>query len=91
MKDRLYLVEECDYRNDEEGNIINPLQGRRIVVLSLQGDTLQVYTHLVEGQIFIALCCFDGKLLATIQDDETGGVDDGDETGGVEVMALRGV
>ena len=36
-------------------------------MLSLQGDTLQVYTHPVEGQIFRdGLCCFDGKLLAPI-------------------------
>ena len=69
MKDRLYLVEAFDYDRDEEGNLINPQLGRRIVVLSLQGDTLQVYTHPVEGQFFRdALCCFDGKLLAPIQD-----------------------
>ena len=46
----------------------NPLQGRRIFVLSLQGETLQVYTHPVEGQIFNGLCCFDGKLLAPVRD-----------------------
>ena len=69
MKDGLYLVEEADYDEDEEGNRINTLQGRRIFVLSLQGETLQVYTHPVEGQIFCeVLCCFDGKLLAPVRD-----------------------
>ena len=68
MKDRLYLVEECDYDEDEEGEYINPLQGRRIFVLSLQGDTLQVYTHPVEGQLFEILCYYDGKLLAPFVD-----------------------
>ena len=42
-------------------------QGRRIFVLSLQGDTLQVYTNPVEDQFFDdALCYFDGKLLAPV-------------------------
>jgi hypothetical protein len=65
VEDRLYLVEENDYEEDEEGERINPQQGRRIVVLSLQGDTLQVYTNPHDGQIFNALCYYDGKLLAT--------------------------
>ena len=38
---------------------------RRIFALSLQGDTLQVYTNPDKGQFFGALCYFDGKLLAT--------------------------
>ena len=70
VKDRLYLIEQYDEDEDEEGNLIDPLalQGRRIFVLSLQGDTLQVYTHPVEGQIFNGLCCFNGKLLAPVRD-----------------------
>ena len=65
MKDRLYLVEQNDEEEDEEGELVNPLPGRRICVLSLQGDTLEVYTHPVEGHTFSdSLCCFDGKLLA---------------------------
>ena len=68
MKDRLYLVEAVDTEKDDEGELINPLQGGRIFVLSLHGETLQVYTHPVEGQIFNGLCCFDGKLLAPVQD-----------------------
>ena len=67
VKDRLYLVEEADDEEIEEGNLINPLQGRRIFVLSLQGETLQVYTHLDEGQLLTGLCCFDGKLLAPVR------------------------
>ena len=70
----------ADYDQDEEGERINPLQGRRIFVLSLQGETLQVYTHPGEGQTgftfpsepgdtsFAAPCCFDGKLLAPVLD-----------------------
>ena len=73
VKERLDLVEKADADEDGEGELINPLQGRRIFVLSLQGDTLQVYTHPVEWQIFShGLCCFefDGKstLLAPVQD-----------------------
>ena len=66
VKDRLYLVEQQDDNKDEEGELINPLPGRRIFVLSLQGETLQVYTNPDEGQIFDALCYFDGKLLAAV-------------------------
>ena len=64
VKDRLYLVEQKDGTD-------NPLQcGRRICVLSLQGDVLQVYMNPVEGQTFgETLCCFDGKLLAPVQDN----------------------
>ena len=70
VRDRLYLVEGRDEDEDEEGNFINPLRGGRIFVLSLQGDTLQVYTHPVEGQHFDeVLCYFDGKLLVPVLDN----------------------
>ena len=84
VKDRLYLVEEEDKEVDEEGELLYPLCGRRILALSLQGDTLQVYTHPVEGQFFSGdvLCCFDGKLLAPVR-DETGVF--------VGMVALRGL
>ena len=69
VKDRLYLLEEADKARDKEGNPVNPLRGRRIFVLSLKGETLQVYTHPDEGDIFCeVLCCFDGKLLAPVRD-----------------------
>jgi len=77
VKDRLYLIEEqdYDYDQDEEGKFINPLQGRRIFVLSLQGDALQVYTHPVvpapgpfgDRLAFWDICYFDGKLLASVR------------------------
>ena len=70
VKDRLYLVEDKDREEDEDGELIYPQQGRRIFVLSLQGETLEVYTNPVEGQTIDALCCFDGKLLATVQDNQ---------------------
>jgi hypothetical protein len=70
--DRLYLTEEDDEDEDEEGELVNPHQGRRIVALSLQGETLQVYTNPVEGHAFCeSLCYFDGKLLVTIRDEES--------------------
>ena len=57
-KDRLYLV-EASRRND-------PLHGHRVLVLSLQGDILQVVTHPTEPTAtFESICCFDGKLLAS--------------------------
>ena len=61
VKDRLYLVEE------EDCELVNPRQGRRIFILSLQGEILQVYTNPVEGDHSFSgtLCYFDGKLLAT--------------------------
>ena len=92
MKDRLYLIEEYDEDEDEEGELINPLQGRRIFVLSLQSDTLQVYTHPNDGQTFNGqqnhglsggLCCFDGKLLALVRSRASGRCED--------VVALCGV
>ena len=56
-KDRLYLVEAA--RHDD------PLHGHRVLVLSLQGDILQVVTHPTEPTaVFTSICCFDDKLLA---------------------------
>ena len=85
VNDRLYLVEEnADDADDPE--LIHPLQGRRIFVLSLQGETLQVYTNPVEGQFFSdVLCCFDGKLLAPVRSRHSN--DNGPIVG---VMALAG-
>ena len=66
VKDRLYLVENANDEG-EEGEHFDPLHGRRIFVLSLQGDTLQAYTNSVEGQFFDdSLCYFDGKLLVPV-------------------------
>ena len=59
-KDRLYLIE-----GQEHGDEAYESQGRRILVLSLQGDVLQVVTHPTErGAVFTSICCFDRKLLA---------------------------
>ena len=66
VEDRLYLVEE----EDEEGELVKPLCGRRIFALSLQGNTLQVYTN-PEGHTFKSLCYFDGRLLAPVQDEDS--------------------
>ena len=66
----MYLVEENNTEQDEEGELVNPLPGRRICVLSLQGDMLEVCQNPIEGNSFTftdTLCCFDGKLLAPVQ------------------------
>ena len=63
-KNRLYLVE--DYHGD-------PPQGRRILVLTLQGDILQVVTHPTDATaIFESICCFDRTLLANYNGRECG-------------------
>ena len=55
-KDRLYLIEATRFA---------PVQGCRVLVLSLQGDILQVVTHPTEPTAtFHSICCFDDKLLA---------------------------
>ena len=76
-KDRLYLVErdpeEEYHEGDEDGESVEPvfpLQGHRILVLSLQGDILQVVTHHVTHPteptaVFTSIFCFDRKLLAS--------------------------
>ena len=70
MKDRLYLVEHYE---SEAGGPYKDSQtrARRIFVLSLQGETLQVYpiparqwNSFSTGELF----CFDGKLLVPIGD-----------------------
>ena len=67
-KDRLYLVEAEDYSSESYA-----FQGRRILVLSLQGDVLQVVTHPSEPTaVFHSICCFDGKLLAGYEYSEAG-------------------
>ena len=65
VKDRLYLVAREATRTAND----NSQDGLRIFVLSLQGDILQVYTHPVVGQTFETLCYFDGKLLASVQNE----------------------
>ena len=85
VKDRLYLIEEEDEEEDEAGELINPLCGRRILVLSLQGDTLQVFTvpmgpldpMIRHGDLtlwgdltFWDICYFDGKLLTAMKNEQ---------------------
>ena len=89
-EDRLYLVErdeveEEDDEDEDEGDTTAPVQGRRILVLSLQGDILQVVTHLTEPTArFQSICCFDDKLLATYIYDMGGSNKDG-------LLALQGL
>ena len=68
-KDRLYLLEAegCkEEEEDDDGDTTAPVQGRRIFVLSLQGDILQVVTHPTDPTaIFHSICCVDRKLLAS--------------------------
>ena len=72
--DRLYLAE----RDPSEGlgrlpdGSHNLVQGRRVLVLSLQGDILQVFEHLTEPFAqFRSICCFGDTLLAGYR---TGGI-----------------
>ena len=68
VKDRVYLIESCDIADDDPLNEIQT-RGRRIFVLSLQGDTLQVYPIPIEGKSFSgSLIYFDGKLLVPYTD-----------------------
>ena len=63
-------------------------QGRRILVLSLQGDILQVVTHPTEPTAkFTSICCFDRKLLARYTVDSAGEV----SAQGYGMFALRGL
>ena len=70
-KDRLYLVErdkeeEDDDEEGDDGDTAVPVKGCRVLVLSLQGDILQVVTQPTEPSArFHSICCFDRKLLAT--------------------------
>ena len=66
-KDRLYLVErEDDGDEDDDDDYGDPMQGRRLLVLSLQGDILQVVTNPTNPTAkFTSICCFDRKLLAS--------------------------
>ena len=64
-RDRLYLVEDPPYEDEDTTLYANPLQGRRILVLSLQGNILQVVTHPTESRaVFQSIYCLDRKLLA---------------------------
>ena len=66
VKDRLYLVERKPRNEPAEPALA--LQARRILVLSLQGDVLQVVTHPTEPTAeFSSICCVDRKLLASCQ------------------------
>ena len=89
-KDRLYLVESAG-REDEDTAEDRELRQRRILVLSLQGDILQVVTHPTEPAAkFGSICCFDGKLLASYFREKLGrgGADNGFDYG---MLALRGL
>ena len=79
VKDRLYLIEEYDKDEDEdeEGELINPQQGRRIFVLSLQGDLLQRCKSTRTQSRVSLQRCFDGKLLVAVQDIEGDSVEGG--------------
>ena len=70
VKDRLYLVErEYEYESlhlvrHSRTTGTSDGDSHRILVLSLQGDILQVVTHPTEPTArFKSICCFDHKLL----------------------------
>ena len=90
-KDRLYLIEESqDEEEGDESELCDPLRGRRIFVLSLQGDTLEVFQNPVEGHSFDGtIVYFDGMLLAPFQRTKRRGEEFVAPV--VGVMALRGL
>jgi len=55
-KDRVYLVASRNADDDGCG-------ARSLLVLSKQGDILQVYTHWLRSRSFYSIISFDGKLL----------------------------
>jgi hypothetical protein len=82
VRDRLYLIEDYDPGNDDdEGNDVFTYEiGRRVVVLSPDGETLQVFTH---RQLFTelhgvcnvdrideisCLCAAFGKLVVVVRE-----------------------
>ena len=79
VNDRLYLVEGDEANGD-------PLCGRRILVLSLQGDLLESYVlpHEDHYRYIQEVCYFDGKLLASYYRNAN-------ESEIVGVIALRGL
>ena len=84
-KDRLYLLEQINNRDA-------PVQRRRILVLSLQGDILQVVTHPTEPTAtFGSICCFDGKLLASYEYTESAGKHSGHHSRKYGMLLLQGV
>jgi len=91
VKDRLYLI-ECAYGEDEDGEPVEPafpLQGRRILVLSLQGDILQVVTHPTDPTAsFQSICCFGRKLLVSYTNWTEGA---GRRSAAYGVLSLRGL
>ena len=65
-KEMYKLVTEEKEGDEDTTEDTNPLQGRRILVLSLQGDILQVVTDPTKPRAtFQSICCFDHKLLAS--------------------------
>ena len=61
-KDRLYLVE---FEDDSGEAYESQRRGKRILVLSLQGDVLQVVTNPTEPTAeFTSICCYEDTLLA---------------------------
>ena len=64
VKDRLYLVVEGTFTEHDDDI---RLARHRIIVLSLQGDILQVVMHPTQPikAMFQSICCFDHKLLVS--------------------------
>ena len=101
-KDRLYLIEDgwpphedpTTWHMGEPGSWGGLAQPRRILVLSLQGDILQVITPPGEPTaVFDTLgqpiCCFDRKLLASYY--TTRGTGTGRSESGNRMLALQGL
>ena len=74
VNDRLYLHVDPSQEDDDDGQQLglgSAVYRRRILVLSLEGDVLQVFTHPTEPTAeFLSICCFDDKLLVSYRYDE---------------------
>ena len=74
VNDRMYLHVDPSEEDDDAGQQLglgSNVYRRRILVLSLEGDVLQVFTHPTEPTAeFLSICCFDDKLLVSYRYDE---------------------
>ena len=80
-KGRLYLIERAGDPHSA--------RGKRIFVLSLQGETLFSYECPHPEKVFWDICCFDGKLLCVTRPRKQ--PSDEVEQAPDDVIALRGL
>ena len=88
VNDRMYLHVDPSEEDERVGRRrgLDQIYRRRILVLSLQGDVLQTFTHPTQPMAeFLSICCFDDKLLVSYRYDEDR------ENAAYGMLALEGV